>query len=324
MALDDLGNVYAQGFNNFGQLGNGTTGYQQELLPIKVDTLPNGIKFKDISAGFALSVILSTTGQVYTFGTNDNGCLGNNSLVAFSAVPVPVDTSGVLSGKRITKVSAGFRVGAVLDETGTAYTWGYNPEGSLGDGTFVDSPVPVQVLTNTRYRDINVGDGTVIAITTSGTLNTWGYGGLYALGNGNIANSNIPVTVNIVGETFVSASAHYIMAGAVTTTGKVYTWGTNSAGVMGLGLPNNVPVPVPTVVNGVISGVNIKEIATFDGPAYMMVLSEDGKVYTWGQNNRGNLGNGTTINSNVPIGPLSGLPVITQISAGGQSGALVL
>ncbi len=136
------GAVYCWGWNAFGQLGDGTV--TSSSVPVAVDT--SGVladkAVTAVSTGSGHSCALAD-GAAYCWGYNSSGQLGDG-MTTDSAVPVAVDTSGVLAGKTVTAVSIGGSHSCALAD-GAAYCWGYNDYGQLGDGTVTSSSVPVAV-----------------------------------------------------------------------------------------------------------------------------------------------------------------------------------
>ena len=99
---------------------------------------PGGIVTALVSVAAAATVDASLA---YASGYNNEGELGNNSNVS-SSVPVAVDASGVLAGKTITLISAGFSHSLALCSDGTLAAWGYNDDGELGNNIVASSSVP--------------------------------------------------------------------------------------------------------------------------------------------------------------------------------------
>ena len=123
LALTSDGKVYAWGANNKGQLGNNsTTSYP---YPVAVDMTGAllGKTVVALAAGYEHSLALTSDGGIYAWGSNVAGELGTGSP-SDSLVPVAVDTGGVLSGKTIQQIQAGWGTSAVLDSDGEVYTWG--------------------------------------------------------------------------------------------------------------------------------------------------------------------------------------------------------
>ena len=123
------------------------------------------------------------------------------------------------------------------------------------------------------------------------------------LGNGTTANSSVPVAVTTTGvlngKTVTSISAGTYHSLALASDGKVYTWGRNQFGQLGNNSKTGSSVPVAVVATGALNGKTVTSISA--GTYHSLALASDGKVYAWGQNDKGQLGNGTTTNSSVPV-----------------------
>lgn len=145
-ALNSSGVVYCWGDNISGKIGDGTT--TDRLIPVTVSTAGTpmvGKTIQAISAGGTHSCAVDTAGLVYCWGSNsDEGQLGNNST-SRSLVPVAVDTSGLLVGKAIQAISAGYNHTCAIDTNNSAYCWGNNYIGQIGDNSTTDRLVPVYV-----------------------------------------------------------------------------------------------------------------------------------------------------------------------------------
>jgi hypothetical protein len=147
------GKAYCWGDNRYGQLGDDST--VDSSIPVAVDMsgVLAGKTLIQISADSNHTCAVDSKGAGYCWGDNSYGELGDGSFTA-SPVPVAVDTSGVLAGKVLTQISAGGFTDdsdedtCASDSTGSAYCWGYNGSGELGDGSFTSSPVPVAVDTS--------------------------------------------------------------------------------------------------------------------------------------------------------------------------------
>jgi alpha-tubulin suppressor-like RCC1 family protein len=199
-------------------------------------------------------------------------------------------TSGAIA------VSAG-SVACAIASGGAVQCWGSNSLGQLGNGTTTDSLVPVQVTGLTSgATSVSVG-GAVACAVVAGGAQCWGNNEYGQLGNGsttdNVAVSAVQVTGLSSGVTAVSVSA--LSACALTTGGAVQCWGENPYGQLGNGTTTSSTVPVP--VTGLTSGVT--DLATAGESA--CALKSDGSVWCWGTNGSGQLGNGTTTNSSVPV-----------------------
>ena len=136
--------TYCWGGNSNGQLGNDSL--TNSNIPVAVNTsgVLAGKTIKQISAGGDHSCVIASDDKLYCWGFNSNGELGNNSSVS-SSVPVAVNTDGVLAGKVIKQMSAGFSNTCAVDSGYGIYCWGYNSNGQLGNNSTNNSRVPTYV-----------------------------------------------------------------------------------------------------------------------------------------------------------------------------------
>ncbi len=253
--------------------------------------------------------------KAYAWGANDKGQLGNNSKKE-SLVPVAVDTSGILSGKNITRVSAGGNFSMALSYNGKIYAWGNNAHGQLGNNSLKESLVPVAVdttgaLSGKTITDVAAGGlQFALALSSEGNVYAWGDNEYGQLGNGSTDDSNIPVAVKKSGEAgvksgifkdkkIIAIAAGYKHALALTSKGKVYAWGANDRGELGNGSMQDEPAPVAVDTTGAIYGVKMVAIAA--GTDFSLALASDGFVYAWGANSYGQLGNQIKADENTPM-----------------------
>jgi alpha-tubulin suppressor-like RCC1 family protein len=256
------------------------------------------------------TVYLKSDGTVLAWGNNANGQLGDGSTTQKNS-PVPV---GGLTGV-VTAVAAGNDHTVALTSDGTVWAWGSNIFGQLGDGTTTDSATPVTVGGLSGVTTIAAGFDHTVALKNDGTVWAWGNNSKGQLGQYATATpfSKSPVQVGAV-TGFPSVTA--IAAGQAYTVvlridGTVWAWGSNSSGQLG----NNTTTDSATPVQ--VSGLG-GMIAIAAGNGHTVALRNDLTVLTvlvWGNNANGQLGNGTTTNSAVPV-KIGGLPNVTAIAAG--------
>ena len=320
IAIDNQGKVYTWGANSIGQLGKGTT--DDSNVPICISDISgnilNGKNIVEISAGGNHTVVLDDQGKVYTWGNNSHGQLGNETNEA-SLAPICIsDISGnILKGKNIISISAGESYTLAIDEQGKVYSWGWNRYGELGDGTDgynVNSTSPIcisdissNILNGKKIISISAGGNSSVAVDIEGKVYTWGFNGLGQLGNGTTDDSNVPICIseiegNILNEkNIIEVSAGDRAMIAADIQGNVYTWGYNDDGQLGNGseIMSSTPIQIFKELINIIKDKNIVEIT--DGEAYSVALDNQGKIYTWGYNIFGQLGNGADEFSIVPI-----------------------
>ncbi len=167
--ISSSGAVYAWGDNSYGELGNGST--TSSATPVKV-SLPSGVVATALTAGDTSAYALTSTGQVYAWGDNTEGQLGDNSLTA-SDVPVRVQLP---SGIKIVQLSAGYAQAFARTSTGKLYGWGYNSDGELGDGgtTWAMVPTAVHLPSGVAITQVAAGYYHALALTSAGRVLGWG------------------------------------------------------------------------------------------------------------------------------------------------------
>ena len=136
--------AYCWGSNKNGQLGNGSTADSRVPVAVNTSGVLVGKTIKQILAGGDHGCVVASDDKMYCWGLNNNGELGNNSSVN-SSVPVAVNTDGVLAGKTIRQMSAGFSSTCAVDSGYGIYCWGYNSNGQLGNNSTNNSRVPTYV-----------------------------------------------------------------------------------------------------------------------------------------------------------------------------------
>jgi prepilin-type N-terminal cleavage/methylation domain-containing protein len=136
--------AYCWGYNTSGQLGINSTTNIAAAAAVSTAGVLAGKTIQSVSTGSNNSCALASDSQVYCWGDNSAGQLGNNSFVD-SQVPVAVDTSGALNGKLVLASTSGSNTSCVLANNNEAYCWGRNSSGELGNNSTTDSKVPVLV-----------------------------------------------------------------------------------------------------------------------------------------------------------------------------------
>jgi alpha-tubulin suppressor-like RCC1 family protein len=324
----------AWGNNGYGQLGNGNSTSSSVPVPVNQGGVLFGKTVTALAAGDSYSMALCSDGMVAAWGTNANGQLGNNSTTG-SYAPVAVSQSGVLSGKTVISIAVGYSHGLALCSDGTVSAWGDNYSGKLGDnGAESYSKVPVAVvqsgvLSGKTVIAVAAGDSHSMALCSDGTVADWGNNADGQLGNNSTTNSSVPVAVSqsgvLAGKTVIAIAAGEYHSIALCSDGTVAGWGDNGYGQLGNSSTTSSPVPVAVNQGGVLSGKTV--IAVAAGANHTLALCSDGTVAAWGYNSHGELGNGSTTSSSVPVavsqgGVLSGKTVIAVASGLSHSTAL--
>jgi alpha-tubulin suppressor-like RCC1 family protein len=314
------GQAYCWGYNQSGQLGNGTN--TSSSSPVAVDTsgVLAGKIVTSISSGGNFTCAIAS-GAAFCWGAGSNGELGIG-IRANSNVPMSVLSTSALQGKTFTQVDAGQNHVCAI-ASGAAYCWGYNQTGQLGDSsrTTANTPVPVMtagVLAGKVVTAISSGSALTCAIA-SGAAYCWGSGYYGELGNGTQTTSFVPVSVD---PTLVTTGSTYEISvgqyhSCALTAGKANCWGSNDAGQLGNSTYTNTSTPTPVITKGVLDGKSITDLAS--GTQHTCIVA-NGAAYCWGTGDYGALGNGDSRSFSNPVavsttGVLSG-KTVTAIATG--------
>ena len=242
LALDSDGKVYAWGRNNHGQVGNGMTTDAFSPLAVNVSGALAGKVVTAISASSFHAMALTSDGQIFTWGWNLAGQLGNGSSGDDSSLPVAVNTSGALAGKTVTRVSGGFLSSAAVTADGGVYTWGLNNFGQLGRDSTSSTVLPGLVnLGGATATAVSAGFFHMVALGSNGQVYAWGAGDTGALGAGDEATRHItPEAMDLGVVTAAADTISAIEAGKTHTvllgaSGNVYACGDNTNGRLGVG-----------------------------------------------------------------------------------------
>lgn len=329
LAIRSDGTVWAWGWNESGQLGDGTTtnrhGAVQVVGPDGTGYLTDIIA---VTGGSYHSLALRADGTVWAWGRNNHGCLGDGTLDR-RYTPVQVlgeDGVGFLTD--IIAISSGSSLmGAhnlALKSDGTVWAWGNNGMGRLGDGTTTERHTPVQVVgpggvgfLENIIRISCSGSSHNLAIRSDGTLWSWGGNNYGQLGDGTTVARHRPVQVVGPGGAgfftqVVDIEVSQTHCLAVRRDGSLWAWGYNNWGRLGDGTTTDRHTPTRVLgPDGV--GYMDEVISISSGAAHSLALREDGSVWAWGWNNYGQLGDGTDIDRDSPVqvhGGDTGLPFL--------------
>jgi alpha-tubulin suppressor-like RCC1 family protein len=301
MLLLEDGTIWAWGGNIYGELGNGTKGTIEEKPTLVVSLMDVSV----VDASFH-SIAAREDGTVWTWGLNRHGQLGDGTAEdRFTASEV----SGL---GNITEVSAGLEHSIALTEDGGVWAWGWNEFGQLGDGTTEDKLTPVQITSLSDIKAISGGRAHNLALREDGSVWGWGYNFYGQLGQGFTSDYiGTPVRIQSLNNILaITAGGDFSLA--LLKDGTVWAWGRNQSGQLGNGtFGHDVNQTHPVQVVGL---TDVRAIAA--GSAYGIALRQDGTVWTWGNNSRGQLGIGTTESEKAVPSQVPNLIDIVSIAAG--------
>ena len=186
-AIKTDGTLWTWGFNSYGGLGtNNTSSYSSP-----VTTSGGGTNWKQVTAGVGHTAAIKTDGTLWTWGGNDYGQLGDNTITAKSS---PITT--IAGGTNWKQVIVGYYHTAAIKTNGELWTWGRNDFGQLGNNNTSSYSSPVTTIAGgTNWKSVAGGGYHTLAIKTDGTLWTWGSNSSGQLGDNTTSSRSSPILV---------------------------------------------------------------------------------------------------------------------------------
>ncbi|XP_076757246.1 uncharacterized protein LOC143427199 [Xylocopa sonorina] len=194
LALTESGEVYSWGHNGHSELGNGST--EPCLVPTRIGRNLSKKFVTHIACGNHHSLALTAEGEVFAWGENNYGQVGNNTGMNQNA---PRKVNSTLAGKKVISISCGHSTSMAVTDNGEVYGWGYNGLGQLGITNCVNQadPCKLTTLVGTVIERVACGFAHAMALTNQGVLYVWGANNWGQLGLGNKINSCIPNKLEI-------------------------------------------------------------------------------------------------------------------------------
>ena len=284
------GVIFSWGENTSGQLGIGSYGGIY-CAPIQ---LCSNDRFCEISAGFSSSYGIRCDGALFAWGKGDLGGLGNGGI---SCACLPIR---VCSGSLFCKITGGNGNVAAIRQDGIVFTWGTGIFGQIGNGTSPSCQLtPVQICCGFCFTDICSGAYHVLALRNNGVIYGWGQNCEGQLGNGTLtASYNLPIIAggslssNCCFNRISSGFSHSL---ALTRNGNIYSWGSNSCGELGNNSTTRASSPVLAVTSGNLF------CAISGGVYHSLAIRCDLRMYGWGRNDYGQVGDATVATRLIPV-----------------------
>ena len=284
LAIKSDGTLWAWGWNNNGQLGDGTN--VDKNSPIQIGSASD---WAIVAAGNNHSLAIKTNGTLWGWGFNSTGQVGDGTLID-KTVPTQI---GVIT--TWSNIACGGTHSLATRTNGTLWGWGNNFYGQVGDASSVNRNAPVQIGVATTWANFAGGNEHSLAVKTDGTLWAWGRNTFGQIGDGSgaAAHKNAPVQVGIE-TTWSKVSAGFFHSLATKTNGTLWSWGYNLYGQLGDATNANKIAPVQVGV--ATDWANVEA-----GLYYSLAKKTTGTIWGFGQNAYGQIGDGTTADKNVPV-----------------------
>jgi alpha-tubulin suppressor-like RCC1 family protein len=255
-----------------------------QYLPVQIPGLSNIIQ---ISLGLNHGLALKNDGTVWAWGFNNYGQLGDGTKT--NRFP-PIKVQGI---SNIIAISAGYGNSLALASDGTVWAWGYNSFGQLGVNSTQDQLFPVKISGLSNVKSIYAGSSYFsMAIKMDGTVWAWGVNYYGQLGDGTKTNRLSPVQVSGL-TNVVQIVAGNGQAFALKEDGSVWGWGySHDAYPIGTGEKSIYLTPVKiSHLNGIIA---IATVGYHPYASISLALDNTKRIWAWGLNNLGQVGDGTT------------------------------
>jgi len=296
------GVIWSWGTNSSGVLGDGTTVLKSS--PVSVA----GSGWCQMSAGELHNLAVCANGTAWAWGAGSFGRLGDNTAVAKSS---PVSVVGSFTDW--CQVSAGCDHSLGVRQNGTAWAWGANIFGQLGDNTTVSKSSPVSVVSGiTGWCRVSAGRGFSNGVRANGEAFGWGNAGAGRLGDGTTVSKSSPSLIAGGFSTWCQISAGYDHSLGVRTNSSVWAWGGNSYGQLG----DNTVVSKSSPVSVVGGFINWRQVSA--GGNTSLGVRADGSAWAWGNGCCGRLGAGTgpSVSRSSPVSIVGGFTDWCQVSSG--------
>lgn len=290
--------AYCWGLNENGQVGGGTAG-EDPLTPTAV---AGGRRFVRIRAGTYHTCGVNNYDVGFCWGKSAFGELGAGTNFGIT----PIRVAGGLSFRSVI-AGGGFTCGVTTGDKG--YCWGYNLDGALGDGTRTNRSKPVAIAGGLSFRSVIAGGGLIddaqgeqvdethtCGLTTANLAYCWGQNSNGELGIGTFTGGVPRPSAVHGGLHFGQVIAGYYHSCGVTTTKLAYCWGLGSNGQLGDGSGTQRAVPTKVAGGLLFAGVSASPVG-----GHTCGITTGKRIYCWGDNSFGQLGDGTTTKRLSPV-----------------------
>lgn len=277
------GHAYSWGWGDFGRLGHGDS--TDVFLPRQIAFF-EGRKVVRVACGDTHTLAVTDDGGLYTFGRNQNGQLG----LGHTNDGLSPQLVTALQGQRIASVACGSEHSLAATEQGRAYAWGWGRYGNLGDGEAVDRYLPTAVvgLEGSHVSQAECGWRHSAVVTDAGRVYTFGWSKYGQLGHGDHTDHMRPKLVeSLLSKLIIRVAGGWRHTMAADQEGRLYAWGWNKFGQLGLGDTEDRSAPTPVAA---LAGKAVSRLAC--GWRHTLCVTSAGEVYSWGRGVNGQLGQG--------------------------------
>ncbi|MFQ5559184.1 MAG: Ig-like domain-containing protein [Nitrospinota bacterium] len=289
LLLKSNGTLWAWGRDFSGVQNGGMNNFRPVPVQILGEETATGTYWKKISVRGYHNFGIKSDGTLWGWGANDFGQLGDGS---YTEREFPVE----IGGGNWRDIFAGRYHVMGIKEDGTLWSWGVNSSGQFGNGKTTGANIPTQVGTDSDWQQVALGSSHSIALKTDGSLWSWGSGEGVGHSEGGQAR---PVQLGL-SKDWLKVAASGAFSVALKMDGSLWSWGRNDDGQLGHGSTQSSLVPVRVGQEN-----DWKDIWAggdwWDSQNRTGAVKSDGSLWAWGANSFGQLGNGNTSKSKVPV-----------------------
>lgn len=284
--LKPSGKAFCWGRNDAGQLGDDSFNFSRQPVAVKMPSEVSG--FVSLDSGKDHNCALTKSGDIYCWGDNTYGQLGNGSHFEQNT-PIKIDSPKEI---KFALLSLNNYHSCALTRDGFAYCWGLNNYGQLGNNTNKEhlTPTSVRMPRSIRFKSLALGAYHTCGLSKSGQPYCWGANAKGQLGDNSLTDRFTPVSVQMPNRvsSFSMLSLGFAHSCALTEEGRAFCWGQNNHGQLGVETLGESLLPI---------SVSMPSRFTFSfltsGAYHNCGLTSSDQAYCWGYNLYGQLGNGT-------------------------------
>ena len=273
----------------------------RDKIKIKAD-LKKKIRLMNSGYFNRFIIFITTEDKVYCNGWNGYGCLG---LGDHKNRMYDIVLNEVLSGKQLVDIASGFTHCIGLTRNGQCYAWGKNDNGELGLGNNLNYNTPQLIggLKEEVVVQISCGAYHTLAMTIDGEVFAWGQNRFGLLADKTYADSNVPKKVIFDTKSkIVSICSSKVHSLALDANGQLFVWGINENGQLGRPRDKDKPHGRKATCNRPFLLKELKNIRkAVCGAKHTLLLTNNGRVYAFGKNDCGQVGNGTNNDQLTPF-----------------------
>ncbi|MDX9691640.1 MAG: InlB B-repeat-containing protein [Acholeplasmataceae bacterium] len=280
--------------------------YHDNALLLNIDE-----EIIQVELGDSHSAVLTSFGRVFVWGENTNGEIGDGTTIDRFA---PVDITpffNLHSGEKIISISLGWGSSIALSSENRVFTWGANFVGQIGDGTTISKSTPVDITayfnlhSGEKITQIDLGYAYCIAVSSESRVFTWGYNNSGQIGDNTVIDKYTPTDITSrfnlnTDEVIIELSAGQDHVLVYTSHHRIFGWGNNMYGALGDNTSISKFVPTDLTINfGFAEGETVIKLSSNE--YYSSLITSAHRVFTWGVNDFGQLGDGTNIFRYSPV-----------------------